>query len=191
VKLFDGIPPKLGRWLLKQPMFLVATAPLAADGHVNVSPKGMAGTFAIFDSHHVGYLDYFGSGAETIAHLRENGRITLMFAAFSGRPSIVRLYGQGRVVLVDDPEFTELRSTFAKARTVGQRSAILVEVDRVQESCGYAVPLMDFVADREVLDLHQLKKGPREYEGRGHIKNPVSIDGLPALAERQELTEQR
>ncbi len=183
MKLFDGISPKLARWLLKQPMFLVATAPLAADGHVNVSPKGMAGTFAILDQYHVGYLDYFGSGAETIAHLRENGRITLMFAAFRGRPSIIRLYGRGRAVLVDDPEFAELRARFGKSRTVGQRSIILVELDRVQESCGYAVPLMDFVADREVLDLHQLKKGVREYEGRGHIKNPVSIDGLPALAE--------
>jgi hypothetical protein len=182
VKLFDGVQPKLARWLLRQPMFLVATAPLAADGHVNVSPKGMAGTFAVFDPHHVGYLDYFGSGAETIAHLRENGRITLMFSAFSGRPSIVRLYGSGRVVLVDDPEFAEWRGRFAKSRTVGQRSIVLIEVERVAESCGYAVPLMDFVADREVLDLHQVKKGPREYEGRGHIKNPVSIDGLPALS---------
>ena len=89
-----------------------ATAPLAADGHVNVSPKGMAGTFAVFDPHRVGYLDYFGSGAETIAHLRENGRITLMFTAFSGRPTVVRLYGRGRVVLVDDPEFAELRGQF-------------------------------------------------------------------------------
>jgi pyridoxamine 5'-phosphate oxidase-like protein len=185
VKLFDGVSPELARWLLKQPMFMVATAPLSADGHVNVSPKGMAGTFAVFDQYHVGYLDYFGSGAETIAHLRENGRITLMFAAFSGRPSIVRLYGTGRVVPVDDPEFTEWRDKFGKARTVGQRSIILVELDRVQESCGYAVPLMDFVADRAVLDLHQLKKGAPEYEGRGHIKNPVSIDGLPALGESQ------
>lgn len=182
MKVLDGIQPKLARWLLKQPMFLVATAPLAADGHVNVSPKGMAGTFAVLDRYRVGYLDYFGSGAETIAHLRENGRITLMFAAFSGRPTIVRLYGQGRVVLADDPEFADLRGRFAKERAVGQRSIILVEVDRVAESCGYAVPLMEYVADREVLDLHQLKKGTREYEGRGHIKNPVSIDGLPALA---------
>ncbi|HEU5269820.1 MAG TPA: pyridoxamine 5'-phosphate oxidase family protein [Jatrophihabitans sp.] len=183
MKVLDGIQPKLARWLLKQPMFLVATAPLAADGHVNVSPKGMAGTFAVLDRYRVGYLDYFGSGAETIAHLRENGRITLMFAAFSGRPTIVRLYGQGRVVLADDPEFAELRDRFSKERAVGQRSIILVEIDRVAESCGYAVPLMDYVADREVLDLHQLKKGPREYQGRGHIKNPVSIDGLPALAD--------
>jgi len=181
MKVFDGVQPKLARWLLRQPMFLVATAPLAADGHVNVSPKGMAGTFAVFDQYHVGYLDYFGSGAETIAHLRENGRITLMFSAFSGRPSIVRLYGRGRAVLVDDPEFPELRGKFPKQRTVGQRSIVLVDIERVQESCGYAVPLMDFVADRQVLDLRQTKKGPAAYEGRGHLKNPTSIDGLPAI----------
>lgn len=181
MKLFDGVQPKLARWMLRQPMFMVATAPLAADGHVNVSPKGMAGTFAVFDPYRVGYLDYFGSGAETIAHLRENGRITLMFTAFSGRPAVVRVYGQGRVVPVDDPEFGELRDRFAKKRTVGQRSIILVDVERVAESCGYAVPQMEFVADREVLDLHQVKKGAREYEGRGHIKNPASIDGLPAI----------
>ena len=182
MKLFDGISPKLARWLLKQPLFVVASAPLAGDGHVNVSPKGMAGSFAVFDQYHVGYLDYFGSGAETIAHLRENGRITLMFTAFSGRPSVIRLYGKGRVVAADDPEFAELRGKFAKSRTVGQRSIIVVELERVQESCGYAVPMMDFVSDREVLDLHQLKKGAREYEGRGHLKSPVSIDGLPALS---------
>ncbi|HET6913163.1 MAG TPA: pyridoxamine 5'-phosphate oxidase family protein [Rhodanobacteraceae bacterium] len=188
MKVLDGIEPKLAHWLLAQPMFVVATAPMAADGHVNVSPKGMAGTFAVLDQYRVGYLDYFGSGAETIAHLRENGRITLMFTAFSGRPTVVRLYGRGRVVLVDDPEFAELRGIFSKARTVGQRSIVLVELDRVQESCGYAVPLMDFVADREVLDLHQLKKGPQEYDGRGHLKNPVSIDGLPALADGEQPT---
>ena len=181
MKVLDGVQPKLARWLLRQPMFLVATAPLSADGHVNVSPKGMAGTFAVFDERRVGYLDYFGSGAETIAHLRENGRITLMFTAFSGRPTVVRLYGRGRVVLADDPEFAELRGQFPKDRTVGQRSIVLVDLDRVQESCGYAVPLMDYVADRTVHDLHQLKKGQVAYEGRGHLKNPVSIDGLPAL----------
>lgn len=181
MKVLDGVEPKLARWLLEQPMFLVATAPLAADGHVNVSPKGMAGTFAVFDRYQVGYLDYFGSGAETIAHLRENGRITLMFMAYAGRPSIVRLYGRGRVVLVDDPEFAELRSRFGKARTVGQRSIIVIDLDRVADSCGYAVPRLDYVGDRDVLDLHQEKRGAAHYEGRGHLKNPVSIDGLPAI----------
>ncbi|HTZ42243.1 MAG TPA: pyridoxamine 5'-phosphate oxidase family protein [Jatrophihabitans sp.] len=181
MKVLDGVQPTLARWLAEQPMFLVATAPLSGDGHVNVSPKGMAGTFAVFDQYRVGYLDYYGSGAETIAHLRENGRITLMFMAFQGRPNIVRLYGRGRAVLADDPEFAALRAHFPKDRTVGQRSIVLVDLDRVQDSCGYAVPLMDFVADRAVLDLRQAKKGPAAYEGRGHLKNGSSIDGLPAI----------
>lgn len=181
MKVYDGISDKLARWLLAQPMFFVATAPLSATGHVNVSPKGMAGTFAVLGPRQVAYLDYYGSGGETIAHVRENGRITLMFAAFSGRPNIVRLYGRGRFVLAGDPEFADLRGHFPKDRTVGQRSIILVELDRVQDSCGYSVPLMDFVADRQVLDLHQEKRGPAHYEGRGHLKNPESIDGLPVI----------
>ncbi|HEX2902279.1 MAG TPA: pyridoxamine 5'-phosphate oxidase family protein [Jatrophihabitans sp.] len=179
--VYDGISDKLARWLLAQPVFFVATAPLAGDGHVNVSPKGMAGTFAVLGSHRVAYLDYFGSGGETIAHLRENGRITIMFAAFTGRPNIVRLYGTGRHVLADEPEFATLRSHFSKGRTVGQRSIIVVELDRVQDSCGYSVPFMDFVADRQVLDLHQEKRGGSHYQGRGHLKNPESIDGLPVI----------
>jgi hypothetical protein len=103
--VYDGIDGTLATWLTGQPVFFVGTAPLSGDGHVNVSPKGMAGTFAVFDQYRVGYLDYYGSGSETIAHLRENGRITLMFAAFDGRPNIVRLYGKGRIVLTQDAEF--------------------------------------------------------------------------------------
>jgi hypothetical protein len=182
MKVLDGVEDKLATWLLAQPMFFVATAPLSGDGHVNVSPKGMAGTFAVLGRHQVGYLDYFGSGAETIAHLRENGRITLMFAAFQGRPSIIRLYGRGRVVLPGDPGFELLRGRFGKQREVGQRCIVVVDLDRVQDSCGYAVPLMQHVADREVLDLHQEKKGAAAYVGRGAEQNPASIDGLPALA---------
>jgi hypothetical protein len=182
VDVLDGIDEKLRRWLLDQPMFVVATAPLAADGHINASPKGMAGTFAVLDTHRVAYLDYYGSGVETIAHLKENGRIILMFAAFSGRPSIVRLYGKGRVVLPTDPEFAQLRSAFDKQRVVAQRAIVVVDLDRVQESCGYAVPLMDFVSDRAVLDLHQEKKGAAAYAEYPRTKNAHSIDGLPALA---------
>ncbi len=181
MKVLDGIDATLARWLARQHLFFVATAPLSDAGHVNVSPKGMAGTFVVLDQYRVGYLDYFGSGAETIAHLRENGRITLMFAAFEGRPDIVRLYGTGRAVLTDDPEFAELRAKFAKDRVVAQRSIIVVDLDRVQSSCGYAVPLLDFVADRAVLDLSQEKKGAAVYETYGQTKNASSIDGLPAL----------
>ncbi len=174
------IDAKLSRWLLAQPMFFVGSAPLAADGHVNVSPKGMAGTFAILGPLQVAYLDYFGSGVETIAHLRENGRIVLMFNAFSGPCQIVRLHGTGRVVREGDPEFASLRGRFAKDRTHAQRSIIVVDVTRIADSCGYSVPRMEFVADRDVLDLHQSKRPAEYYEDYWDTKNAASIDGLPS-----------
>jgi hypothetical protein len=184
--VYDGIDSTLAQWLTSQPVFFVGTAPLASDGHVNVSPKGMAGTFVVFGQHRVGYLDYYGSGSETIAHLRENGRITLMFAAFDGRPNIVRLYGTGRIVLTQDPEFESLRAAFPKQRVTAQRAIVMVELDRVSDSCGYAVPLMDFVADRTVLDLRQEKRGPEPYRLYPETKNAQSIDGLPALGDLVE-----
>ncbi len=184
--VYDGIDDRLAQWLTSQPVFFVGTAPLGGDGHVNVSPKGMAGTFAVFDRRRVGYLDYYGSGSETIAHLRENGRITLMFAAFEGRPTIVRLYGKGRIVLTQDEEFESLRSAFGKQRVVAQRAIVMVELDRVSDSCGYSVPLMDFVEDRVVLDLVQEKKGPVPYRAYPETKNAQSIDGLPALEDLVE-----
>ena len=178
-KLYESIDDKLREWILKQPMFFVGTAPLGADGHVNVSPKGMAGTFAVLGDRQVAYLDYFGSGVETIAHLRENGRIVIMFCAFDGRPKIVRLHGRGRAVLRDQAEFATLRAAFGKDRTVGQRSVIVVDVDRVADSCGYAVPHMDFVADRDILDLHDMKKPDGYFDEYWDEKNAASIDGLP------------
>ena len=181
--VYDGIDSTLAAWLTTQPVFFVGTAPLSGDGHVNVSPKGMAGTFAVFDRYRVGYLDYYGSGSETIAHLRENGRITLMFAAFEGRPTIVRLYGKGRIVLTQDPEFGSLRPYFGKERVTAQRAIVMVDLDRVSDSCGYAVTLMDFVADRTVLDLRQEKRGPGPYREYPETKNAVYIDGLPALGD--------
>jgi hypothetical protein len=179
--VFDGIDDKLARWLLAQPMYFVGTAPLADDGHINLSPKGMAGTFAVFDEHQVGYLDYTGSGAETIAHLRENGRVVVMFCAFDGPPKIVRLHGRGRVVLVDDPEFARLRAHFGKARTIGQRSIIVVDVDRVADSCGYAVPHLRYVEDRDVLDKSHERRDEAYIAQYWHDRNAVSIDGLPAI----------
>src|SRR3954469_7968898 len=113
-KLFEAIDEKMAAWLAAQPVFFVGTAPASADGHVNVSPKGMAGTFAVLGPRRVGYLDYFGSGAETNAPLRENGRIVLMFCAFTGPPKIVRLHGRGRVVLPEEDEFGGLRTRFGK-----------------------------------------------------------------------------
>jgi hypothetical protein len=178
-KLYDAIDDRLREWILKQPMFFVGTAPLSADGHVNISPKGMAGTFAVLGDRRVAYLDYFGSGAETIAHLHENGRIVLMFCAFDGPPKIVRLHGRGRTVLRDQAEFATLRGEFGKERTAGQRSVVVVDVDRIADSCGYAVPRLDFVGDRDVLDLHHLKKPDGYFDEYWDAKNAASIDGLP------------
>jgi len=179
--VYDGIDAKLSKWLLAQPMFFVSTAPLAADGHVNVSPKGMAGTFSILGPNQVAYLDYFGSGAETIAHLRENQRIVLMWCAFSGPPKIVRLHGRGRVVFPDGAEYATLRATFGKEREKAVRSIIVIEVERTSDSCGYSVPNLEYVADRDILDLHQDKRPAEYYEEYGKTRNAVSIDGLPAL----------
>ncbi len=179
-KVHDGIDDRLREWLLDQPMFVVATAP-SEGGHVNASPKGMAGTFAVLDRSTVAYLDYTGSGAETIAHLRDNGRITLMFTAFQGPPKIVRLQGTGRVVPVHDPEFDELRALFPKERERGQRAVVVVTCDRVADSCGFSVPLMEHVADRDLLDLHQQRRDDGYYERYWAERNATSIDGLPAL----------
>ncbi len=181
-KVYEEIDDGMRAWIGKQPMFFVGTAPRGDDGHVNISPKGMGGTFAVLGPKSVAYLDYFGSGAETIAHVRENGRIVLMFCAFEGPPKIVRLHGRGRVVLPEDAEFAALRGEFGKERTKAQRSIIVVDVDRVADSCGYSVPRLDFVADRDILDLHQVKKPDEYYEREAALqRNGESIDGLPAL----------
>ncbi|RKS08806.1 pyridoxamine 5'-phosphate oxidase [Nocardiopsis sp. Huas11] len=180
-KIFDTITDRMARFLLAQPVFFVGTAPLDGDGHVNVSPKGMSGTFAVLGERSAAYLDYTGSGAETIAHLRENGRIVLMFCAFDGPPNIVRLHGRGRVVLPSDAGFDELRAHFPKERTTGQRSVIVVDVERISDSCGFSVPLMDLRGDRDLLDRHHERQGPDSFARYWHERNAASIDGLPAL----------
>ncbi|WP_017580292.1 pyridoxamine 5'-phosphate oxidase family protein [Nocardiopsis valliformis] len=180
-KIHDSIGPRLEQFLLNQPVFFVGTAPLDADGHVNVSPKGMGGTFAVLDQHRVAYLDYTGSGTETIAHLRENGRVVLMFCAFEGPPNIVRLHGRGRAVLPADPEFAELRARFTKERTLGQRSVVVVDVQRISDSCGWSVPLMDLRGDRDILDRAQERRDPQYFDDYWRERNAASIDGLPGV----------
>lgn len=175
------IDDTLRDWLLAQPVYFVATAPLAADGRVNLSPKGMSGTFAVLGPRTVGYLDYFGSGIETIAHLRDTGRIVIMCCAFSGPPKIVRLHGRGRAVRPDDAEFPALRGRFGKARDLGLRSIIVVDLDRISDSCGYSVPLMDYVGDRDVLDRAQERRDEAYFAEYGATRNAASIDGLPGL----------
>jgi len=180
-KVFDEIDEGLEAWLLEQPVLFVGTAPLSSDGHVNVSPKGMGGTFAVLDPHRVAYLDYFGSGAETIAHLRENGRIVMMFCAFAGPPKIIRLHGTGHVVRDEDDEYAGLRRRFSKARDHGLRSIVVVDVDRIADSCGFSVPLMDYLADRDTLDRVQEQRPADYYAEHARTRNAESIDGLPAL----------
>jgi hypothetical protein len=171
----DGVAEFIGA----QPMFFVATAPLAGDGHVNLSPKGLRGTLAVLGPRQVAYLDLTGSGIETIAHLRENGRITLMWCAFDGPPRIVRVAGRGRAVMSDDPEFDALVERFPALD--GIRAVIVVEVDRVADSCGYAVPRMTYVDDRDQLLTWAARKGDAGLAQYQRERNAESIDGLPGL----------
>jgi hypothetical protein len=179
-KLHEAIDGRLRAFIEAQPMFFVATAPGGSGGHVNLSPKGMTGTFAVLGEHRVAYLDYLGSGAETIAHLRDNGRIVLMFCAFAGSPNIVRLHGTGRAVLPTDPDHDGLLAAFPEPRTHGLRSIIDVAVTRVSDSCGFAVPLMDHVGDRDLLEQWAGRRSDADLLDYVNTRNLRSIDGLPA-----------
>jgi pyridoxamine 5'-phosphate oxidase-like protein len=188
-KVFDEIDDKLRAWIERQPLFFVATAPSGAQGHVNVSPKGPIGSLRILGPRTVEYDDYVGSGAETGAHLRENGRICLMFCAFDGPPRIVRLHGRAEAVLNDDPRFGALlaQGGFADASIPeARRSVVLVDVARVSDSCGYGVPLMRLEGHR---DHHALSSAKRVrtlgdgYEDAQRTRGARSLDGLPALAD--------
>lgn len=179
-EVLDGIDERLGGWLLRQHVFFVGTAPAALDGHVNVSPKGVGGTFAVLDPLQVAYLDLTGSGVETVAHLRDNGRITLMFCAFDGPPDVVRLQGRGEVVLPEDPAYDGLLAAF-RVRPPGIRSVVRVRLDRVSSACGFAVPLMDHREDRTLLSSWAQRRGPAALEDYRAQKNARSVDGLPGL----------
>ena len=175
-------------WIARQPLYFVGTAPLAGDGHVNVSPKGPGGSLRVLDERTVAYLDVIGSGAETIAHIRENGRIVVMLCAFEGPPKILRLHGRGEVVMADDPRFGELlaRGGFeAPGPDQYRRAIVVVHVSRVADSCGYGVPLMDYAGERPHHDAWAQKKmrtrGPDALLDYQREKNSVSLDGLPAV----------
>ncbi len=175
----DGIDDGLRDWVARQHVCFVATDPSGDDGHVNVSPKGMAGTFAFIGPSRCAYLDLTGSGAETVAHLRQNGRLTLMWCAFEGPPRIVRFHGTGRVVLPGQPEWARLAPEFGDHR--GSRAIIVQDVTRVADSCGYSVPRMDFVADRSRLSEWAESRSDEELIEYRARKNANSIDGLPAF----------
>lgn len=187
-KIFDGIDERLSEWISAQALFFVASAPLAGDGHVNVSPKGPIGTLRVLDEHTVAYLDIVGSGAETIAHVRENARLVIMFCAFSGPPRILRLHGRGEVVFAADDGFADLaaRCAFEEPSVAASRRAIVVlHVTRVADSCGYGVPLMSFDGLRPHGDAWAEKKvrvgGVEALLDYQREKNAASLDGLPAV----------
>jgi hypothetical protein len=184
-KTYARIDGRLRTFIEAQPIFFTGTAPLSADGTVNVSPKGLQGSFAVLDELTVAYLDFAGSNAETIAHLRENGRITLMWCAFQGPPNIVRVHGRGEPVFRDDPRFEELLAHFPDidAATHGVRAIVVVTAGLIRDTCGYAVPFMAYEEDRE---LHG-KRFAREddaslsayFAKKEHVA--TSLDGLPGL----------
>ena len=173
---FSSISDELGRWWEAQPVFFVATAPSGSEGHVNCSPKGLD-TLRILGPQRVAYLDLTGSGVETIAHVRDNGRITLMACAFSGAPQISRISGTGTVHELGSAGFAELAGRFPDLP--GARAVIEVDVDRVTTSCGYAVPLMDVVGERDRLLEWARAKGDDGLVAYRASKNATSVDGIP------------
>ncbi|GGN87828.1 pyridoxamine 5'-phosphate oxidase [Actinoplanes lobatus] len=184
-KEYERISGRLREFIEEQPVFFTATAPLSGDGKVNLSPKGLRGSFAVLDESTVAYLDFAGSNAETIAHLRENGRITLMWCAFAGPPNIVRVHGRGEPVFRDDPRWPDLIAHFPTIDYAphGLRAIIVVRAELIRDTCGYAVPFMTYDEDR---DLHA-KRFAREddaslnayFAKKEHVA--VSMDGLPGL----------
>lgn len=179
-KIFDAIDARLGAWIARQRMFFVATAPSGDGGHVNLSPKGPIETLRVLDEHTVAYLDLVGSGAETVAHLRENARIVVMLCSFEGPPRIVRLHGRGEVLDASAIDFPEVDALPEQHRTV-----IRVDVERIADSCGYGVPLMSYEGERPQsrawAQTKLAKGGPGALDDYVAEKNAVSIDGLPAL----------
>ena len=181
-RVYHDISEEQALWIGEQPMFFVATA--AANAHVNLSPRGLD-TFRVLGPNRVAWLDLTGSGVETIAHLRADGRITLMFCAFEGLPKILRLYGKGEVREPGDAGYEELRSRFPDLP--GERAIIDVSVSRIADSCGFGVPRMNLLGPRDQLLTSAERKGPEKVAEYQALKNTQSIDGLPGLdPEKQE-----
>ncbi len=177
-KAKTALDDKTIEFIRRQRMFFVASAPSGDDGLINLSPKGLD-TFAVLNPSTVAYLDLTGSGIETIAHLRQNGRIVIMFCAFDGAPNIPRLWGEGDVVEPGDEEWESLRAMFPEMP--GARSVIRVRISRVADSCGYAVPLYGYEGERQTLLEWAAKKGPEAVEEYKSDNNRKSLDGLPGL----------
>ncbi|QHC67960.1 pyridoxamine 5'-phosphate oxidase family protein [Rathayibacter oskolensis] len=176
--IFDSLDENLTTWIQAQPMWFVATAPLGAEGHVNISPRGLD-SFSVLGPRRVGWVDYTGSGVETIAHLRENGRVCLMFASFGSRPRIVRLHGHGSVHLPGTPGFDEVVALHPENPST--RAVITVDLSRISDACGWGVPVMELTGERDLLRLQAEKKGPEGMAEYRATRNAVSIDGLPGF----------
>lgn len=176
--VYTEIDDEIAAWVEKQKMFFVSTAPLSTEGLINCSPKG-SDTFRILGKRTIAYLDLTGSGVETIAHLKENGRIVVMFCAFEGPPKIIRFHGKGTVYEQGSKGYAKRLPRFAAYP--GARSIIEIDVHRISDSCGYSVPLYDFKEDRETLKKRAEAKGPEGVEVYKQEKNRVSLDGLPGL----------
>jgi Pyridoxamine 5'-phosphate oxidase len=187
-KVYDGIDARLAAWIAERELFFVGTAPSGEDGHVNVSPKGPIDSLHLLDERTVAYLDVVGSGAETIAHLRQNGRIVIMLCAFQGPPRILRLHGRGSVLVTGEPGFEAAAADFALPLGVeaatARRAVIRVDVERVADSCGYGVPLMDVRGVRPQYPAwvdRTLRRGAGALDAYMAENNARSLDGLPAV----------
>jgi len=182
-QVYEGITPRLRAFIEEQKVFFVASAPLAGDGHVNLSPKGRDGTLVVLDEHSLAYLDFGGSHAETVAHLQENGRVTLMWCAFTGPPKVLRVHGRGTPVFRDDPRWPALIGHFADADGPGARAIIYVDAVLVSDSCGFAVPFMDYREERGQHADYFGRKSEDEFAEYCARKphNGTSIDGLPGI----------
>ncbi len=178
---FDSIDERARAFIEDQHVFFVATAPSGDEGHVNLSPKGYD-TLRVLGPHRIAYLDLTGSGAETVAHLRQNGRITFMFCAFEGKPLVLRVYGRGTVAEPGDPLYDEVAALVPPNR--GARAAIVVDVDRVSTSCGYSIPFYEHVGERPTLDEWTDRKSDDALAEYRVEHNACSIDGLPSLGPR-------
>ncbi|WP_406380203.1 pyridoxamine 5'-phosphate oxidase family protein [Streptomyces sp. NBC_01618] len=184
-KTYERIDGRIRTFIEEQHIFFTATAPLDGEGTVNLSPKGVSGSFAVVDELTVAYLDFAGSNAETIAHLRENGRITLMWCAFQGPPDIVRVHGRGEPVFRDDPRFGPLLGHFPDVDpgTHGLRAIIVVVAELIRDTCGFAVPFMSYDEDRPLHAQRFAREDDASLSGYFEKKEHVatSIDGLPGL----------
>lgn len=177
-RIYEALDDRLIEFIRRQKMFFVATAPLSADGRVNLSPKGYD-SLAVVDTQSLAWVDLGGSGVETLAHLKENGRITMMFCAFEGAANILRVYGRGEAIPFDDPRFAELIGLFpgfSRARAV-----VLVKIERAADSCGWGVPFLEFKGERDQLIRWVEARPLDEWKARRFEANAASIDGLPGL----------